>query len=80
MPTEEFSVEQYADDMRLMFNTAGWEWIVTECREAIATSQDVMLMHDAADLHFQQGRVALARHILSLPDAVADLDAEADDA
>lgn len=65
---------KYCDEMRELFSTEGWEWIKAECHTAIESYTSIDNIQTVDALHFSKGVLFMARTILSLPDAVVDIE------
>jgi hypothetical protein len=71
--------EKYCDEMRELFSTPGWLWLVAECQDAINQANNVDDITTEASLWYAKGSKSLAQQLISLPDQVKALEEELED-
>jgi len=72
----ELDTQKYIDDMRDLFMSEGWQWIVAECTEMHTQYSDVDSINTADQLAFAKGVRFMASQLLSLPTMIQDLEEE----
>jgi len=66
--------EKYCSDMRDLFAAPGWALLVSECRDAIASSDNVDQIVNLEMLYHSKGCKNFALQILALPDHVLSIE------
>lgn len=69
-------VQKYIDDMRDLFLTPGWQWLVADCEQAIQASDDVDRITNERELYDAKGAKRFANQILRLPEFIEQLEAQ----
>ena len=69
-------IEQYCNEMRELFLTPGWKWLVADCTDAINSLNTIAVLKDAEQLYKAQGAMTMAQRIIDLPDSIEALEAQ----
>ena len=70
---------KYTEEMRETFASAGWDWVLTECEEAIQIHTNIDNISTQDQLWFSKGVIYFAMQIKNLQQDVLDLEAEDDE-
>ena len=77
---ENLSDEDYFSELKLMFNTTGWEILLIELQELAEQLNDVQACKDPDDLRYRQGQLTILGRILNLEDTLRRAEEDADEA
>lgn len=72
--------QQYIDDMRDLFITEGWQWVVADCKGLEQQYNQLDSINTPEQLHFAKGVLFAVRSIMMLPDAIRDAEEANEDA
>ena len=77
----EVSDEEYFGELKMMFNTRGWEIFTNELMDNVALIGDIQNCSDEKDLYYKQGQLASIGVILNFPDTIkrAEADSQSQD-
>ena len=76
---ENLTDEDYFACLKLMFNTDGWEVLMTELQEQSYQINDVQLCKDPDELRFKQGQLNILGKLLNLQETLKRAEAEAEE-
>jgi len=66
--------EEYFGELKLLFNTKGWEILTKEFSENANVLNNVQSIQDSDTLNFRKGQLAVIGYFLNLPQTVQQLE------
>lgn len=72
--------EEYFAELKLMFQTKGWAYLVHDLMENVSVINNLQDVIDDKDLYLKQGKLAAIGLIVNFPEAIKRAEEEADKA
>jgi hypothetical protein len=72
----EYSDEEYYGEMKLMFQSKGWEMLVQELGNNAQVINNIQATKDERDLDFRRGQLAVLSFLINLEDSIRRAEAE----
>jgi hypothetical protein len=72
----EYSDEEYYGEMKLMFQSKGWEMLVQELGNNAQVINNIQATKDERDLDFRKGQLAVLSFLINLEDSIRRAEAE----
>ena len=66
----EYTDEEYFGELKLLFQSKGWEMLVDDFERNFAVIDDVKVIKDVDDLKYRQGQLAVLGYLINLEDQV----------
>ena len=64
------SLEEYYGEMKLMFRSKGWDFLLDELRENARVINNLQSVKDDKDLYFKQGQMATIATLLTFEETL----------
>jgi hypothetical protein len=72
----EYSDEEYYGEMKLMFQSKGWEMLVQELGNNAQVINNIQATKDERDLDFRRGQLAVLSFLINLEDSIRRAETE----
>ena len=72
----EYSDEEYFGEMKLLFQTKGWEILLADLQSNAHIINDIQATSDSDDLYYRKGQLAVLGYLINLEETVQKTEAE----